>query len=80
MGQVTYFLFPPLFYADKHPFKAKKVPFFEILKKWPKMVIFWHKNMYPCVPFFGLTNLDDIYGQEGPSTYLLDPIPSNNQK
>jgi hypothetical protein len=38
MGQVTYFLLPPFFLAENNPFKAKKVPFFENLKKCFKIV------------------------------------------
>ena len=51
MGQVTYFLFPPLFYADKHPFKAKKVPFFEFEKMTQNGHILTQKYVPMCTFF-----------------------------
>jgi len=53
--------------------KLKKYNFLKFWKNHPKWSYFDTKLFIHVYLFFGRTNLDDIYGQEGPSTYLLDP-------
>ena len=67
------FYLHPIFRQKNTHLKPKKYHFLKFWKNHPKWSYFETKLFSHVYLFFGRTNLNDIYGQEGPITYLLEP-------